>query len=46
MANLAAHGLDMGRLGGLIETHKTGNTAHRIPDEGYSFEFSIADGER
>ncbi len=31
MANLVAHGLDMGRLGGLIETHKTGNTAHRKP---------------
>jgi len=45
MANLVAHGLDERMLGRLIETHKTGNTAHRKPaTKGSSFEFSIGGG--
>jgi hypothetical protein len=31
MANLVAHGLDERTLGGSIEMHKAGNTAHRKP---------------
>ena len=32
MANLVAHGLYQRRLGRLIETHKTGDSAHREPE--------------
>jgi hypothetical protein len=45
MANLAAHGLHQRTLGGSIETHEAGNTAHRKPEtNGYSLEFSIGGG--
>jgi hypothetical protein len=45
MANLVAHGLHQRRLGGLIEAHEAGNTAHRKPEtNGYSLEFSIGGG--
>jgi hypothetical protein len=45
MANLVAHGLHQRTLGGLIETHETGNTAHRKPEmNGYSLEFSTRQG--